>query len=82
MQDKKLFDESIYKQIYFCDSEPASFHGVLKTHKMSYDSDNVSLRTSLSSKATYNYNLAKFLTELLEPVTPKEYCICLVFVMK
>ena len=28
----------------------------------------------ISSIGTYNYNLAKFLTELLDPVIPKEHC--------
>ena len=45
-----------------------------KTHKMLSDSDDFSLRPIISSIGTYNYNLAKFLTELLDPVIPKENC--------
>ena len=41
---------------------------------MLFDSDNFSLRTIISSIGTYNYNLAKFLTELLDPVISKEHC--------
>ena len=41
---------------------------------MLFDSDDFSLRPIISSIGTYNYNLAKFLTELLDPVIPKEHC--------
>ena len=41
---------------------------------MLFDSDDFSLRPIISSIGTYNYNLAKFLTELLDPVISKEHC--------
>ena len=41
---------------------------------MLLDSDDFYLRPIISSIGTYNYNLAKFLTELLDPVTSKEHC--------
>ena len=41
---------------------------------MLFDSDDFSLRPIISSIDTYNYNLAKFLTELLDPAIPKEHC--------
>ena len=41
---------------------------------MLFDSDDFSLQPIISSIGTYRYNLAKFLTELLDPVIPKEHC--------
>ena len=38
------------------------------------DSDDFSLRAIISSIGTYRYNLAKFITELLDSVIPKEHC--------
>ena len=64
----------MYKKIYPCGSKPATIYGLPKTHKMLFDSDDFSLRPIISSVGTYNYNLAKFLTELLDPVISKEHC--------
>ena len=72
--DRNLFNENAYKKIYPCGSKPASIYGLPKTHKMLFDSDDFSLRPIISSIGTYNYNLAKFLNELLDPVIPKEHC--------
>ena len=41
---------------------------------MLFYSNDFSLRPIISSIGTYNYNLAKFLTELLDPVISKEHC--------
>ena len=74
IKDKNLFDENAYKKIYPCGSKSATIYGLPKTHKMLFDSDDFSLRPIISSIGTYNYNLAKFLTELLHPVISKEHC--------
>ena len=41
---------------------------------MSFNPNDFSLRPIISSIGTYNCNLAKFLTELLDPVIPLESC--------
>ena len=74
IKDKNLFHENTYQKIYPCGSKPATTYGLPKTHKMLFDSDDFSLRPIISSIGTYNYNLAKFLTELLDPVISKEHC--------
>ena len=74
IKEKNLFDENTYKKIYPCGSKPATIYVLPKTHKMLLDSDDFSLRPIISSRGTHNYNLAKFLTELLDPVIPKEHC--------
>ena len=74
IKDKNLFDENMYKKIYPCGSKPATIYGLPQTHKMLFDPDDFSLWPIISSIGTYNYNLAKFLTELLDPVISKEHC--------
>ena len=41
---------------------------------MLFDSDDFSVRPIICSIGTYNYKIAKFLTELLDPVISKEHC--------
>ena len=74
IKDKNIFDENTYKKIYPCSSKPATIYVLPKTHKMFFDSDDFFLRPIISSISTYNYNLAKFLTELLDPIISKEHC--------
>ena len=74
IKDKNLFDENTYKKIYPCGSKPANIYGLPKTHKMLFYSDDFSLRPIISSIGTYDYNLPKFLTELLDLVISKEHC--------
>ena len=84
INDKNLSDENTYKKIYSCASKQVTIYGLPKTHKMLFDSDDFSLRPIISSISTYNYNLAKFLTELLHPVIQKNIVlkIRLAFVKK
>ena len=70
---KIFFDENTYKKIYPCVFKPPTIYGLPKTHKMLFDSYDFSLRPIFSSIGAYNYNLAKFLTELLSPAIPKEH---------
>ena len=75
IKDKGLFDDNTYKKIYPSGSKPATIYGLPKTHKLlSNDFQDLSFRPIVSSIATYNFNLAKFLSELLDPVIPNEYC--------
>ena len=74
IKDKNLFDENTYKKVYPCGCKPANIYGLSKTDKMLFDSDDFSLQPIISPIDSYNYNLDKFLTELLNPVIPKEHC--------
>ena len=62
----------IHNNIYPCLSKPATICDFSKTRKMLFDSDNFFLGPIISSIGTYYYNLAKFLSELLDPFIPKE----------
>ena len=73
IKNKNLFDQNAYKKINPCGSEPASIYGLPKTHKMLFDFDDFPLRPIVFSIGIYNYNLAKFLTKILDPIIPKEH---------
>ena len=75
IKDKGLLDDKTYKKIYSSGSKPATIYGLPKTHKLlSKDLPDLYFCPIVSSTATYNYNLAKFLSELLNPVIPNEHC--------
>ena len=60
--------------IYPCGSQPARIYSTPKTCKLKSPTDTLTLCPIVSSIDTYNYNLAKFLTDMLDPVIPTEYC--------
>ena len=74
LKNKGFFTDESYDKIYSSGSKPASIYGLLKIHKVNINSDNLSLRPIISSIGTYNYNLSKFLTNLLAPVIPTTNC--------
>ena len=75
IKEKGLFDDNTYKKIYPSGSKPAAFNSLPESRKfLSNGFQDLFYRSIVSSIAAYNYNLAKFLLELLEPVIPKEHC--------
>ena len=74
MKNKDFFTDESYDKIYPSGSKPGSIYGLPKIHKLNINKDNLSLRPIISSIGTYNYNLSKFLTNLLAPVIPTTNC--------
>ena len=72
IKDKSLFNDNTYKKIYPSGSTPATIYGLPKTHKLL--SNDFQGRPIVPSITAYNYNLAKFLSELADPVIPNEHC--------
>ena len=71
---KNCLNDVDYKFIYPSGSAPAKIYGTPKMHKLT-DSDSFpKLRPIVSSVGTYNYNLAKYLCNLLSPHLPEQYC--------
>ncbi|XP_065651296.1 uncharacterized protein LOC136079485 [Hydra vulgaris] len=66
---KKLF----YNKIYPVGSQTARIYALPKMHKLSKDSSLPSFRPIISTIGTYNYKLAKHLSDLLSPYSPKHY---------
>ena len=72
--EKKCLNDVDYKSIYPYGSAPAKIYGTPKMHKLT-DSDSFpKLRPIVSFVGTYNYNLAKYLCNLLSPHLPEQYC--------
>ena len=75
LKDKGLFDDNTYKKIHPSGSKPVTIYGLPKTQKvLPNDFPDISLCSIVSFIATYNYNLAKFISELLNPVISNEHC--------
>ena len=64
-KQKNVFNEIEYDKWYPSGSAPAHIYGTLKMHKFSSSDSFPNLRPIVSSKGTFNYNLARFLSDLL-----------------
>ena len=74
LKNKDFFTKGVYDNIYPCGSKWARVYGNLKTHKLKSKTDKLTFRSLVSSIGTYNYKLARFLGELLNPNVPSQHC--------
>ncbi|XP_069979446.1 uncharacterized protein [Penaeus vannamei] len=65
---KETINEDTYNSILASGSRPGCLYGLPKVHKIG-----TPLRPIVSSINTFNYNLAKFLVKINEPLTTNEY---------
>ena len=75
LKNAKLIDDNVYDRIYPRGSLPARIYGQPKMHKLD---NNLSqqvppFRIIVSSIGSYNYDIAKYLTEILSPLIPSEH---------
>ena len=73
LKNKYFFTKEQCDNIYAFDSQPARIHSTPKKHTLKSSADILTFRPIVSSIGTYNYNLTKFLTDMLDPVIPTEY---------
>ena len=73
MKQKNIFNENECDKLYPSGSAPARIYGTPKTHKFSTSDSFPKLRSIVSSISTFNYNLARFLCDLLSPLVPNDY---------
>ena len=75
LKTKGVLDEDIYKKIYPKGSIPARMYGLPKMHKVKDKSSKVvpPHRPIVSSIGSFNYNLARYLAEVLSPHIPSNY---------
>ena len=73
LKQKNLFNEIEYDKLYPSGSAPARIYGTPKMHKFSSSDSFPKLRPIVSSIGTFNYNLARFLCDLLSPLVPNDY---------
>ena len=67
----KIITKNSYEFLFPAGSSPGILYGLPKTHKRG----KLTFRPILSALCTVNYNLAKFLVPLLEPLTKNDYTL-------
>ena len=73
LKHKNFFNKNEYHKLYSSGSTPARIYGTPKMHKFSSNDLFPRLRPIVSSIGTFNYNLARFLCDLLSPLVPNDY---------
>ena len=73
LKQKNFFNENEYDKLYPSCSDPARIYGTPKMHKFSPSDSFHKLRPIVSSIGTFNYNLARFLCDVLSPLVPNDY---------
>ena len=73
LKQKNFLNENEYDKLYPSGSAPAHIYGTPKMHKFSSSDSFPKLRPIVSSIGTFNYNLARFLCDLLSPLVPNDY---------
>ena len=73
LKQKSFFNKNEYSKLYPSGSAPARIYGTPKMHKFSSSDSFPKLRPIVSSIGTFNYNLARFLCDLLSPLVPNDY---------
>ena len=73
LKQKSFFNEIEYDKLYSSGSVPVRIYGTPKMHKFSSSDAFPKLRSIFSSIGTFNYNLARFLCDLLSPLVPDDY---------
>ena len=73
LKQKDFLSENEYNKLYPSGSAPARIYGTPKMHKFSSSDSFPKLRPIVSSIGTFNYNLARFLCDLLSPLVPNDY---------
>ena len=68
-------DKDIYSNIYRTGSQPARIYGLPKMHKIQSPTVIPPFRPIVSSLNTFNYQLAKYLCSLLQPLLSNTYSI-------
>ena len=72
---QKKINEIEYDKLYPSGFAPARVYGTPKMQKVSSADSFPKLRPIVSSVGTFNYNLARFVCDLLSPVVPND-CSC------
>ena len=73
LKQKNFFNEIEYDKLYPSGSAPARIYGTPKMHKFSSSDSFPKLRLIVSSIGTFNYNIARFLFDLLSPLVPNDH---------
>ena len=73
LKQKNFSNEIEYGKLYPSGSAPARIYGTPKMQKFSSSDSFPKLCAIVSTIGTFNYNLARFLCDLLSPLVPNDY---------
>ena len=73
LKQKSFFNENEYNKLYPSGSAPARIYGTPKMHTFSSTDSFPKFCPIVSSITTFNYNLTRFLCDLLSPLLPNDY---------
>ena len=73
MKQTNFLNEIEYDKFYPSGSAPARIYGTPKMHKFSSSDSFLKRRPIISSIDTFNYNLTRFLCDLLSPLVTNDY---------
>ena len=73
LKQKIFFNETEYDKLYPSGSASVRMYSTPKTNKFSSIDSLSKLCPIVSSKGTFNYNLSRFLCDLLSPLVPHDY---------
>ena len=73
LKQKYFFNEIEYDKLYPSGYAPARIYGSPEMHKFSSSDSFRNLVPIVSTIGTFNYNLARFLCDLLSPLVPNDY---------
>ena len=74
LKKKQFLDDATYERIYPSGSQPSRLYGTPKVHKIKSNSAVPSFRPIVSSIGSFNYNLSRFLCDILTPFILTDYC--------
>ena len=74
LKGSRYLDNSTYSKIYPSGSQCGRMYGLPKLHKVYSNAVIPPFRPVVSSIGTYNYQLAKYLSDILTPVLPIQNC--------
>ena len=73
LKKKQFFDDATYERIYPSGSQPSRLYDMRKVHKIKSNSDVPSFRPRVSSVGSFNFNLSRFLCDMLTPFILTDY---------
>ena len=74
LKKKQFLGDTTYERIYPSGSQPSRLYGTPKAHKIKSNSKVLSFRPIVSSIGSFNYNLSRFLCDMLTPFILTDYC--------
>ena len=75
LKNKQFLDDATYERIYQSGSQRSRLSGTPpKVHQINSNSEVLSFRLIVSSIGSFNYNLSRFLFDMLTPFILTDYC--------